>query len=225
MIAITSTFKTILNSGNYTDGEKVLLLKWLLDPTVELPEGFERTAEILRADQDTLDNSIKESKAKHTERQRRYMERKQNGEPPSPDKTLSMTVNDVKDGVDAPLSPSLPPSLPPQVDNNSRRACAHARTRKPPTEQQVLALAKASARRNPPEEIPEDFARSWYALMANGEPPWTNTKGDSVLGCWTQHFEYAWKRHKKFDTETGSTGKKIIRGRFAPQTSNKIGLD
>ena len=50
MIVVTPAYETMLNSGKYTDAEKVLLMRWLLDRSVQLPERLHGVAEIVGAE-------------------------------------------------------------------------------------------------------------------------------------------------------------------------------
>lgn len=170
MIAITKTYRTVLNSGNHPDGDKVLLLKWLLDRSVALPERLRDVADVLGDAQDEVTRKLDEAKRKHVKRQQAYRER-----------LRVLTVNNINNGVDnqqrqppAPSSPPTPPlSTHTPVHTHSPGAGAGAYARGDIPSQQTVASVAESAM-----GVPRWYAEWWYAEMSARD--WRNTNGTLV---------------------------------------------
>ena len=217
MIALTDTYATVLNSGGYTDGEKVLLLKWLLDRSVALPEKLRGVAEVMGADMDGIAEKAEARKRRNREAVRRFRAKAKCN--------ACNDYNDYNGGNDYPLPPSppTPPLYPtPQEDVVAvARACVHVKPT--PTLDEVLAFAADSAHHPGAEAFDAAWAREWWQFMENADPPWTDRSG-ARIGSWKQKMIVAWKLHGKDGVPTPGGGK-VTRGRFAPQEKNKRGLD
>ena len=227
MIAVTSTYETVLLSEQYTDAEKVLLMKWLLDRSVELPERLGRVAEVLGADQDREDTAaeaLERIRASNRERFKRYYNRHKH-------ERENLTLDNVRNvrnvRTPAPSFPPHPPIIPDpeKQDVEASRAGAGTRTHAtPPTLELVLAFAADGAHHPQGKSYPEEWAREWYAYKMASEPPFTDRYGQPIRQ-WRQKMVTDWQI-KERDERKAATGRDgIRRGTFAPQESNKRGLD
>ena len=223
MIAVTSTYETVLLSGQYTDAEKVLLMKWLLDRSVELPERLGRVAEVLGADQDRTDTAaeaLERIRASNRERFKRYYNRHKH-------ELENLTLDNVRNvrnvRTPAPSFPPHPPIIPTTPDDAE---ASRTRTREDgiPTLAAVLAFAADGAHHPQGKSYPEEWAREWYAYKMASEPPFTDRYGQPIRQ-WRQKMVTDWQI-KERDERKAATGRDgIRRGTFAPQESNKRGLD
>lgn len=166
MIELTDTYATALNSDGYTDGEKVLLLKWLLDRSVSLPEHLRDVAEIMGAAQDKITQKREDRKRKNREAVRRFRAKQSNE---------CNDCNDYGDYIHYPPSPSSPPKPPllthTPVHALSPGAGAYARG-DIPSQQTVASVAESAM------GVPRWYAEWWYAEMSARD--WRNTNGTLV---------------------------------------------
>ena len=174
MIELTDTYATVLNSDGYTDGEKVLLLKWLLDRSVSLPERLRGVAEIVGAAQDEADSAeeiLERIRASGRERAKRYYYRHKKN---LPLETLDNVRNVRNVRTPAPLLPPTPP-LQPHAPTHALTpgagAGAYARGDIPalPT---VASVAESAM------GVPRWYAEWWYVEMSARD--WRNTNGSLV---------------------------------------------
>ena len=223
MIAVTSTYETVLLSGQYTDAEKVLLMKWLLDRSVELPERLGRVAEVLGADQDSIARGEEERKRKNREAVRRFRAKRK----ACNDYNDYTALQGLHELHPAPSFPPHPPIIPDpeKQDVEASRTGAGTRTHAtPPTLELVLAFAADGAHHPQGKSYPEEWAREWYAYKMASEPPFTDRYGQPIRQ-WRQKMVTDWQI-KERDERKAATGRDgIRRGTFAPQESNKRGLD
>ena len=165
-MVLTDTFKTMLASEIYTDGEKVLLAKWLLDRSVRLPSKLNGIAELMGADQDRIEGVAEERKRKNRERMRRA-------------RALHNAHNAhnangvVCNAPPAPFSPPTTPSYPNTPHTHSSGAGAGAYARGDIPSQQTVASVAESAM-----GVPRWYAEWWYAEMSARD--WRNTNGTLV---------------------------------------------
>lgn len=220
MIALTDTYATVLNSGGYTDGEKVLLLKWLLDRSVALPEKLRGVAEVMGADMDGIAERMEEVRHNRAKRQQRWRKRKAGQVEVDVCRHLQPSTASTSPSPFSPPAPPLYPHTPEDVVAVAR-ACVHVKPT--PTLDEVLAFAADSAHHPGAEAFDAAWAREWWQFMENADPPWTDRSG-ARIGSWKQKMIVAWKLHGKDGVPTPGGGK-VTRGRFAPQEKNKRGLD
>ena len=224
MIAVTPAYESILNSGKYTDAEKVLLMRWLLDRSVQLPERLRGVAEIVGRSQDEMARADEQRRHNHVVRQQRYRRRKA---------ALTSTVDvNRRQQTSTPAVPSFPPHppiIPTTPDAEASRA--HTRTREDgdvPTLATVLAFAADSLHHPQGKTYPPGWARDWYAYRMASDPPFHDKDGYAIRH-WQQKMITDWQikerdeRKAAKQTATGRDG--VRRGTFAPQEDNKRGLD
>lgn len=203
----------VARNGRYSDRDFRRLFLWAIDEcNPPPPEGLEVVAEFIETDQSALLRRIAEKEAERKERKhqydkRRYSEKKAN----STDSTVSTVSTNSTHSTDSTVSTdtiptthtTLPTNQPSLRPNGRDNAPAHAHAPARPTFDDVLAWTRNSATKPDGRPIPDNFAREWYALMEGATPPWTNTRGRSLLGNWRQEVIYAWKREQGFAARGG----------------------
>lgn len=205
----------VARNNRYSDRDFRRLFLWAIDEcNPPPPEGLEMVAEFIETDQSALLRRIAEKEAERKEKRKEYAKRQY-------EKTKAKRANsDISDSSDSSDSsdntiPTIPTNLPtnqptslPTETNVSVRpngrvnapACA-----KPPTIDEVLAWASDGVHKPDGKPIPDEFIRDWYALMEAAEPPWTNTRGRSLVRNWRQEVIYAWRRNQQFARAGGGT--------------------
>ena len=232
MIVVTPAYETMLNSGKYTDAEKVLLMRWLLDRSVQLPERLHGVAEIVGAEQDredTAEEALERIRASNRERFRRYYDRHKRGR-----KNLTLdNVSNVRTNVRTPAVPSFPPHPPiiPTTPDDADASRTRTRTREDgdiPTLAAVLAFAADGVHHPQGKSYPAEWASDWYAYRMASTPPFHDKDGFAIRH-WQQKMITDWQIRERDErkaakpTATGRDG--VRRGTFAPQNENKRGLD
>ena len=223
MIAVTPAYETMLNSGKYTDAEKVLLMRWLLDRSVQLPERLHGVAEIMGAEQDRIERKVAETRRNRAARQQRWRKRK----------AANVGVDACRHlQVSTPLPPSFPPHPPiiPTTPDDAEASRTRTRAREDgiPTLAAVLAFAADGAHHPQGKTYPAEWASDWYAYRMASNPPFHDKDGFAIQH-WRQKMITDWRIKERDErkaakpTATGRDG--VRRGTFAPQNENKRGLD
>lgn len=198
---------TVAKSKRYSDHDFRRLFLWAIDEcNPPPPEGLEVVAEFIEADQSALLRRIAEREAERKEKRKEYAKRQYEKTKAKRANSDDSDSSDDSDDSDNTIPTNQPTSLPTETKVSVRpngREHAPARARKPPTLDEVLAWARDEVHKPDGHTIPADFCRKWYALMQAAEPPWTNTRGRSVLRNWKQDAIYAYDREQQFAARAG----------------------
>ena len=198
----------VARNRRYSDRDFRRLFLWAIDEcNPPPPEGLEVVAEFIETDQSALLRRIAEKEAERKERQREYnkkhyqeLKAKKRDSSISSISSVSSDSSDSSDTIPT-THTTLPTNHPSLRPNGRDNAPAHAHAR--PTLDDVLAWTRNGAAKPNGRPIPDSFARDWYTLMESATPPWTNTRGRSLLGNWRQEVIYAWKREQGFAARGG----------------------
>jgi hypothetical protein len=169
VIELTDTYATALNSDGYTDSEKVLLLKWLLDRSVSLPEHLRDVAEIMGAAQDKITQKREDRKRKNREAVRRFRAKQSNE---------CNDCNDYGDYNHYPPSPSSPPK-PPLLAHTPVHALSPGAGAGAYARGDIPALPTVASVAESAMGVPRWYAEWWYGEMSARD--WRNTNG-SLIG-------------------------------------------
>ena len=189
MRAIGDNLITVARSKRYTAKQFRELFLWAIGDRDAPPDGCEEAAEFVAADQREMEARMEKRKAAKAERQARWKAQK--------DARDARDAGDARDGH-LPTMPTMPTNQP---SGNNASVIPDAPVRvpaTPPTIDAVLAWARDAIHKPDGKPIPDEFIRDWYALMEAAEPPWTNTRGRSLVRNWRQEVIYAWRRNQQF---------------------------
>ena len=190
MRAIGDNLITVARSKRYTAKQFRDLFLFAIGDKDAPPEGLELVAELIAADQEGIRERGEKRAALAAKRRIAYKARH------AENAGNAENAENAQNAENAHLPTNLPTNHP--VGNNASVIPNTRAQAGKPTLDDVLAWARDIAHKPDGKAIPADFARDWYTLMESATPPWTNTRGRSLLGNWRQELIYAWRRDQQF---------------------------
>lgn len=201
----------VARNRRYSDRDFRLLFLWAVDDCNQPPpKGLELVAEFIETDQSALLRRIAEKVEERKEKKREYAKKRYEEQKREKRDSVNSTHSTNSTDTIPTNQPTTPTSLPTETNVSVLRPNGRDNTRAPakaaPKIEAVLAWAADGVHKPDGRPIPETFVREWCALMEASVPPWTNTRGRSLVKTWRQDLIYAWQREVRFNRRGNGGG-------------------